>query len=455
MPAALQSYAPPSIAPAARDQGQRAFIRAIIANPVSLIPEAAYHQDVTTVSLLGRRIGVITSPAMLEDILIKRPGDFPKSNVDERIFKPALGSSLLIASGDDWRWKRRLAAPYFTPARLAQTVPAMVAPFEALAEAWQKAPRTVDVSDAMTDATLSVIAATVFTEPDARATAAISKALDAYLAPISWTVLYANLKLPAWLPHPGSKSMRHAQIRMRNLVLALIRRHRSAASAGVSDICTDLMHAKDPETGRLLTDHDLVDMLLTLVAAGHETSANALTWMLFCLAEQPGVQNELRAEIAHVAGNRAITAAELPRLEKTEAFAKEAMRLFPPAPLIGRQTTKTETFGDYTFPAGTPLFMPIYAIHRNSRIWPDPKTFDLTRFLGDAGKRIARTAYMPFGAGPRVCIGGTFAMMEIVAGLAALIRKVQFTTTPETRCEPIQRVTLRPKTDLRLAVASV
>jgi cytochrome P450 len=238
---------------------------------------------------------------------------------------------------------------------------------------------------------------------------------------------------------------------MRKLVGDLIAARRRTAAAYV-DICAELMNARDPETGRLLTDDDLVDMLLTLVAAGHETSANGLTWALYCLAAQPEVQEKLRDEMLSVVGDRPIAAADLPALVQMEAFIKETMRLFPPAPLLARRTARNENLGGLEFREGTTLFIPVYAIHRHSRLWSSPDQFDLRRFLGENAKRLPRTAYMPFGAGPRVCVGGTFAMMEMIGGLATLIRGLQFSMTSTTRCEPVQRITLRPKDGLQLAV---
>jgi cytochrome P450 len=179
-----------------------------------------------------------------------------------------------------------------------------------------------------------------------------------------------------------------------------------------------------------------------------------LTWALFCLAEQPELQAELAAEVARVAGDRSVEAADLARLATVEAFLRETLRLFPPAPLLTRRTTRPETLAGRPLKPGTIVFIPIYAIHRHQRLWPDPDRFDHTRFLGDTAKRIPRTAYMPFGAGPRVCVGATFAMMEMVAALATLLQHVRFATVERTRCEPIHRITLRPKGGMVLKTTS-
>ncbi len=304
----------------------------------------------------------------------------------------------------------------------------------------------------MTWATFEVISRTLFSKRDEVDFTAISQAISDYLEPISWVAGFASLKVPAWVPHPGHRQIRRARARMREEVGDLVRARR-AATGEMQDICADLMGATDPETGRPLDDRDLVDMLLTLIAAGHETSANGLTWALYCLAAQPQLQEELAAEVASVAGARPVEAADLPKLESVEAFIKETMRVLPPVPLMARRTVKPERLGGHDLKAGTVLFIPIYAIHRNERLWRDPDKFDLTRFLGDAAKRIPRTAYMPFGAGPRVCVGASFAMMEMVAGLATLLQRCRFAARDGDRHQLVHRVTLRPKGGLTLEVS--
>lgn len=449
-------FVPPAIAPDPRAKGLFGLMRAMVNDPLSTIPPAAYQEPVTVVTVAGHKSGFICDPAMLEVILVKRVQDFPKSRVDERVFRPAFGDSLLITHGEDWRWKRRLAAPHFSPAALAKYLPAMTVPFEALAGAWRARNDTgaIDVSTAMTQATLEVINCTLFTNREELDAERVSEAISDYLAPISWSIGLASLKAPAWLPHPGKSRIKRGQRNMRAVVGELIAARRKTPRPR-SDICADLMAARDPETDRPLSDSDLVDMLLTLVAAGHDTSANGLTWALYCLAAQPAVQEDLCAEIRRVTGGRTPDTAHIPELSMVEAFLKETMRLFPPAPFLARQTTQAESFGGQAFPAGATLFIPSYAIHRHALLWTSPESFDLTRFLGDKAKKISRTAYMPFGAGPRICIGGTFAMMEMVAALAVLLARVRFSITDATRCEPMQRITLRPKRSLELAVAPV
>ena len=428
----------------------------MITNPLAAVPASAYHDDLTVLSFSGSPVVFVCAPALIEDMLIRRPETFPKSDVDKRVFKPAFGSSLLIAQGEDWRWKRRLAAPYFSPSALAKSAQRMIAPFEALARDWRsKAPGiTVDVPTSMTKVTAEVISDTLFSNRDELDMGALSDAIDDYLSPISWTIGLASLRVPAWVPHPGKRKIRRGQRTMRRLVGDVIASRRASGTV-FHDICADMMGAKDPESGRPLSDTDLVDMLLTLVAAGHETTANGLTWILFCLAEQPALQEVLRSEITSVSTGRPIEVGDIPAFVQVEAFIKETLRLFPPAPLLARRTIRAETIGGQKFASGTTLWIPVYAIHRHRKLWSSPDRFEVRRFLGEDAKRIQRSAYLPFGAGPRVCIGGTFAMMEMIIATATLLRCLSFSTSGETCCEPIHRVTLRPRNGLQLTVVPV
>ncbi len=453
-------FVPPAKAPGPDKPGVLGFLSAMISDPLRIIPQSAYSEPVSAMTVLGETVGVVSAPRFVEDILVRRPQDFPKTRIDELIFRPVLGDGLLTAQGDTWKWKRRLLAPYFSPATLGCRVPDMVHPFERLANEWHAATSSddVDITAAMTAATFEVISRTLFTNQEEIDFGRLSRAIDDYLSPISWVVGLSTLRLPTWLPHPGKAQLRRARVAMREAVADLIAARRGS-NIVAEDICGDLMRAQDADTGRNLSDEDLVDMLLTLVAAGHETTANGMTWTLFCLANQPKLQETLAREVEEVCGGSSPDAADIQRLKWTEAFIKETMRLFPPAPLMARQALKPERFGSYHFKAGTTLFIPVYAIHRYESSWEAPGEFRIERFLsgnnGSAGKLVSRTAYMPFGAGPRICVGWAFAMMEMTAAIAILLQKVRFSMATATECDPIHRVTLRPRHGMRLNVSAV
>ncbi|MEO1089718.1 MAG: cytochrome P450 [Pseudomonadota bacterium] len=454
-----EPFVPAAFAPAPDAMGFVRFLRLLLTDAVSAVPERAYHEPIATVNVPGTGrplVAFVSDPTTLEEMLVRRPVDFPKSLIDDRVLRPAFGDSLLTAHGEDWRWKRRLAAPYFTPAALSARLDDMMAPFDALLDDWtDRGPGTsIDVAAAMTAATLEVVRRVLFAGDPKIDVGAIARAIDDYLGPISWLVGLASLKTPAWLPHPGRAKLLDGRRRMRAEVDALVVRQRAAPNAA-SGMCAALLDARDPATGRRLDDDDLTDMLLTLIAAGHETTANALAMALYCLAEQPELQDALRDEAIATAGDGALSPDHLSSLVLTEAFVRETLRLFPPAPLMARRNLRTETLAGQRLPPGTTLFIPIYAVHRHSGLWHRPERFDVERHLGADRDAIGRTAYMPFGAGPRICAGQAFAMMEMVGALATIVRRVSVGRADRHPVELVHRLTLRPKNGLMLEMSPV
>ena len=367
------------------------------------------------------------------------------------MFRPFLGAGLLTTDGEDWRWKRRLASPAFSPAALARMVPALTAPFEELAAGWAAA-QEIDADASMTEATLRVIERILFTNPSEMDLGAVAEATDEILAATSWMALGGLLRAPEWLPFPGKRRQRRAIDAVRGAICAAARRRRAALAAGRApeDLTTALLTARDPETGRPLSDEDMIDMLLTLVLAGHETSAHTLSWALYCLAHQPALQEGLAEEARAASASGALTAGDLAALPRIEAAVKETLRLFPVAPIMGRAATKPERFGAVALPAGAICAVPIYALHRHEKLWERPDIFDVDRWLAQPER--PRTVYMPFGAGPRICLGARLAMLETTLGLATLLRAVRFETCAATECAPMLRVTLKPRDGLRLRV---
>jgi len=214
-----------------------------------------------------------------------------------------------------------------------------------------------------------------------------------------------------------------------------------------------LIDARDPESGRPMSDDLLIDNLLTFFTAGHETTAKALTWTLYLLANAPRWAEAIRDEVERVAGAGPIGAGHIDRLVITQQVLKESMRLYPPAPVISRVAIVDTELGEYRVPAGTQIIVPIYAMHRHRKRWLDPDRFDPTRFSPENEARIPRYQYVPFGAGPRICIGMSFAMIEATAVLATLVRAASFKPARGHYPEPISRVTLRPKGGMPLEVA--
>jgi cytochrome P450 len=271
----------------------------------------------------------------------------------------------------------------------------------------------------------------------------------------TWGQLYAGMKMPRWVPHPGILAAQRAITLLRAAVAGMIHERRRLRESGAV-VQEDLMHrliaAHDPETGQSMNDEQLIDNALTFYLAGHETTAKALTWTLYLLARSPEWTAALKKEIARVTGGAPIAAEHIEGLVRVRQVIRESMRLYPPVPLMSRQAVADVRLGEHEVKAGASVLMPIYAMHRHKRRWEDPDAFDPERFSPEGEARIPRYQYMPFGAGPRVCIGMSFAMLEATAMLATMLRTMRFETVEGHDPLPMARVTLAPKGGMPLKV---
>jgi cytochrome P450 len=334
---------------------------------------------------------------------------------------------------------------------MAQAAEEQIARWRSEGSGWKRADRD------MTGTTFTIIARTMLAGDRLPETAIIKKATERFLSFVSLDAAHTVLNLPAWMPHPGTYQMLKAARQLRGAVLGLIERRREELSRGEGrerqDLLSRLMDAKDPETGEPMPDTLVIDNLLTLLEAGHETTAKALTWTLYLLARSPEWQAAVRNEVVNVAGKEAIAAAHLPAFPLLHQVLKESMRLFPPAPSIARVFTGPISVGGETFEAGDFVVFPIFCIHRHRALWSNPDRFEPERFSPEREKDYPRTQYMPFGAGPRICIGSAFAMTEAAVLLAAFVRAAQFDWDGKSEPEPISRITLRPRGGMRLLVS--
>jgi cytochrome P450 len=259
------------------------------------------------------------------------------------------------------------------------------------------------------------------------------------------------LRFPPWLWYPGKFRRRRSAAKLRAATATILARRRAEGLQG-DDLLARLARAQDPETGEPMSEKQLLDNLLTFLAAGHETTAKALTWTLYLLARAPQWQDRILAEIRSVIGTGPMTAEHFERLPVTRAVLKEAMRLYPPAPVMTRVAAEDIELGGKSIKAGTLMIIPIFVVHRHRKLWEDPDRFDPERFAPEREAKLARTQFMPFGFGPRTCIGSVFALMEATAILVTLVRHARFEWDGVHAPEPVSRITLRPKGGMPLKV---
>jgi cytochrome P450 len=301
----------------------------------------------------------------------------------------------------------------------------------------------IDVAHEMMRTTFAIILETMLPGVQDIDTGVIDRAMADNLEAVPWVVALALLGAPSWFPYPGVLKARRGRRKLREVFDSLLLAARRGGAR--DDFLSMLAGAHDPETGRTMSDTDLRDNLLTFITAGHETTAQALTWTFYLLSLYPGIEQQVRAEIARVTGGAALRPEHVDAL----AFTKQVIR---PAALLSRQASRAVRIGGEEIAAGTLVYVPIYAVHRHRAYWDMPNSFDPSRFAPEAVKARDRYTYLPFGAGPRACIGMTFAQMEAAAVLAVLLPSLSLRLKPGYVPEPKLRVTLRPAKGMPMRV---
>jgi cytochrome P450 len=447
---------PARIIPPAQPLKGLAFLAAFVRNPLQVVPQAVYEQDLVENTVGSAQRLWITSPALVKTVLLDEREKFQKLS-QIRLLSPLLGKGILTTEGAEWKWQRQASAPMFRHQDLMGFVPAFVRATEAQVATWRAAPpgAVQAVDRDMTRTTFDVISATLLPSADH---ATVEKSMGLFQRGTGWGLLYAMAGAPLWLPRPGMVSGARATRMLRASVAAMLRQRRDVeARTGGSpdDLMHRLMRAQDPESGQSMNEERLIDNLLTFYLAGHETTARALAWTLYLVARSPQWAAMLEEEIDRVTGGGPVEGAHIEQLALVQQVLKESMRLFPPVPLLSRQCVAATRLEGIDIVPGATVVMPIYAMHRHARRWEDPDSFDPTRFAPDREAKIPRYQYLPFGAGPRICIGMAFAMIEATAMLATLLQKARFAPVAGHEPFPLARVTLQPgggmplKVDLR------
>jgi cytochrome P450 len=429
-------------------------------NYIESIPRGAYEDGIVRIQRRHADTILVCEPSVIGEVLVDKAENFERDAVTRRAFAPTIGrNSLFLAEGAEWRWQRRAVAAMFRHEALMSFVPVFTAMAERQAELWRKAPRgePVDAAAAMTRTTFDIIVETMLGGSANLDADRYSRAIKESFETIPWHIIYAQFGVPEWMPYPH----RRRAARAREFLHQEIRRTveaRRGTNAEPPDLLDLLLKARDPESGRSMTDEEVMKNLITFITAGHETTSVALTWTLWLLAKDQATQQRVADEAASVigAGNNAqsIGPEQIDDLAVCRQVIQEAMRLFPPAPAISRFAKTAMTLGDMDIAAGARVHIPIYALHRNTRLWQNPNAFDPDRFAPALAKAYSRYAFMPFGGGPRICIGASFAMIEATAILATLIRAFRFDPVPGHKPKPVARVTLRPKGGMPLLITA-
>jgi cytochrome P450 len=403
---------------------------------------AATHGDVARVALGGEPLYLVSDPELIRDVLVTKNRSFVKGRALERS-RILLGQSLLTSNGDYHLRQRRLAQPAFHRPRIAEYGATMTAYAERAHGQWREGERR-NAAEAMTHLTLAIAGKTLFDADVGGEAREIGEAMTVAIELFDLvTVPFAELLMK--LPLPRARRFRRAKARLDETIYRIIaERRRSGEDRG--DLLSMLMLARDEDgDGGAMTDEQLRDEALTLFLAGHETTANALAWSWYLLARNPHAEAALHAELDTVLGDRLPTIDDLPRLTYTRAVLAEAMRLYPPAWIIGRRSVAEVEIGDYSVPAGSLVAMSQWVVHRDARWWPEPERFDPSRWTTGTESARPKFAYFPFGGGARLCIGEQFAWTEGMLLIATIARHWRLRRAPGAVVEPLPLITLRPK----------
>ncbi|RFU13895.1 cytochrome P450 [Rhodobacteraceae bacterium W635] len=393
---------------------------------------------------------LINQPDLLTRVLKERPDDFPKSDRIGEGLRPLLGESVFLTNGETWKRQRRIIDPAFEGGRLRDTFPAMWDAGKAACARIQ--PGEVEVEEQMSHAAADVIFRTLFSIPIENDIASqVFTQFRDYQRTQPILNLAAFLPLPRLLPRGHRRKTKATAKAIRGLITRLTTQRMAEIEAGTApdDLATKIMTTPDPQTGETFSTAEMVDQVAIFFLAGHETSASALAWTLYLMALYPDWQERLAAEAQALENPEFSTVS---KLKLSRDVFREALRLYPPVPMMVRQAACPERFRDRDVPKGAQIVVSPWHLHRHERLWDNPDGFDPARWQTENGRKCLREAYMPFSAGPRVCTGAGFAMVEGPLLLSMLLRRFRFERIDGQDPVPVAFLTVRAKDGIRLRV---
>jgi cytochrome P450 len=455
--AVTRSFRPPAPVPRAEPLGPIALLRALRDNPLEAWTRKHFENAVVIAKLPFGQVAVVSDPGAIQRVLLENVANYRKDLLQRRIVAGALNNSLLTAETEQWRFQRRALAPMFARKTVQGFAPAMVQVADALVARWRRwNGEIVDAAAEVTRVTLDVLRQTIFSDGLGRDTEDFRAAMRSYFDTIGQIDPFDLLNLPDIVPRLTRWKARPALRFFESAVDAIIARRRQRLAEEPDsvqrDILTLLLEAHDGETGCGLSEIELKANIITFIAAGHETTANALSWSLFLLSQSPQWSERLAAEAEREFDGPPEGLSD--RLVATRAVIEEAIRLYPPLAAVSREAIRPDELAGHAIAAGTMVVIAPYVLHRHRNLWENPDLFDPTRFLAGARDKINRYAYLPFGAGPRICIGATFALQEATLVLGTIMRHFRLKLAPGFSIWPLQRVTLRPRGGLPMLITA-
>ncbi len=449
--ARLVSFSPPE-----KKLGLLETIRIARENGMATIPRGAYEDLLYEVKGAGGAALVVSDPAGIKRVLLDNVANYPKTPSDTPLLSAALGDGLLTLDGEKWRGHRRLMSPPFDHRSIVSYAPGMVQATAQLLANWEKKGdgAEIDIAEAMTALTLEIISRAMFSSNSEEISELLGSTFERGLAELNFGLLDI-------LPVIGPMRIRGKIAKIRRIfsqldaaMYKLIDDRVKAGGAGKDDLLGRLIAARDADTGVALSNQEVRDEMVIIFFAGHETTAVAMTFAFYILSQRPVQEAKLHEELDRVLGGRAPTYDDLENLTYTRWVIEETMRLYPPAPgLSGRQAMADDEICGHKVSKGTQVFVAPWIIHHHTKLWDAPDAFDPERFSPERSKGRPRFAHLPFGGGPRVCIGASLAMTEATLILATVAQRFRLRLVPGQDLVLRSRITLRPRDGIRMTLA--
>jgi cytochrome P450 len=404
---------------------------------------------------LGRLIvHLVAHPDGIRQVLLTNQHNYDKDTPSSAKIRAVTGNGLLTSSGDFWLRQRRLMQPVFQPQRLAAFSGLMAAATTALLDRWRllaERGQPVDVASEMRRLTCGIVCQALFGADVSGELGEIETAATAVMDH-TYRRLERFVDVPNFLPTRANRRFRRAVRRLDRVVYRIIDERRRQPDRPTGDLLTALLRRRDEETAQSMTGPEIRNETMTLLLAGHETTANSLAWTWYLLSRYPEAARRVRAEVAAVLDGRTPTASDLERLAFTSRVYREALRLFPPIWVMERRTRADDEIAGFGIPAGSSVVVSPYVTHRHPEFWDNPEGFDPDRFLPERSAGQPSLAYLPFGAGQRLCIGSNFAMLEALTILAVVVPRYRLDLVPGHPVEPKPGITLRPRHGLLMTL---
>ncbi|CCF21601.1 Cytochrome p450 protein [Pseudorhizobium banfieldiae] len=456
-----EPFVPPAPIPRTVPPSRLEIIRTVFNNPLELWGEPSYTLPWIETKFLKERTIIVNDPGLIRHVLVDNAANYEMSEIRQLILRPILRDGLLTAEGPVWKRSRKAMAPVFTPRHARSFADQMLYKSEDYVEKYSgvgEEGEVFDISVDMTEITFNILSETLFSGEIVTESNDFSEDVDSLLHRMGRVDPMDLLRAPPWVPRLTRIGGKRVLGKFREIVAKTmaLRQKKMRKNPGhvPQDFLTLLLELAGPDG---LTMDEIEDNILTFIGAGHETTARALAWTLYCVANSPQIRKRMESEIDEVLASGAEPVEWMDRMPMVRAAFEEALRLYPPAPSLNRAAIADD---EWTSPDGktvriragvTVLIMP-WTLHRHQLYWDNPRAFMPERFLPENRGKIGRFQYLPFGAGPRVCIGATFAMQEAVIALAVLMSRYRFDMTPGTKPWPVQKLTTQPRDGLPMRV---